>query len=170
MSTIPSSIEVLLDKYETIFYEVNQKTLPKRVYPGTSQLVFEYNEISTAIQADQFFERFGVGNATDSLHNPFERHLAYELLLLILRSIDPVQYDKIHKGTPYYFIGWTTYQYFNFGKAIFYMDAAVSEDLKFPEVQSKISTRLSLDFFLLKSNPGLPGFATHIALIDIVDK
>ncbi|HEY4291247.1 MAG TPA: hypothetical protein VGN00_29300 [Puia sp.] len=150
--------------------EVNNGSTSIRAYPGSSQLVSEYKKISNATQADAFFEKFGVGNVMSGIHNPFERQQAYELLLLILSKIDLDQYRKIHKGTPYYFIGWTAYQYFNFGKAIFYMDAAVSEDLKFPDVSSKKSTRPSIEFFLLKSHPGPSGLTAHISLITVVTK
>ncbi|MGH2645179.1 MAG: hypothetical protein ACRDE2_14595, partial [Chitinophagaceae bacterium] len=113
---------------------------------------------------------YGVGNATEGVHHPFERQQAYELLLQILKSLDSVQYDKIHKGTPYYFIGWTTYQYRDLAKAIFYMDAAVSEDLKFPMVQSKKSTTPALNFFLLKSEPVSTGITTHSKLRNVIEE
>lgn len=170
MTTISTSTQQLLKFYEILFNDVNQGTLLRQVYPGSTQLVDDYGKISNADEADMFFAKYGVGNATLGVHNPFERQLAYELLLQILKSIDPVQYQKIHKGTPYYFIGWTTYQYRDLAKAIFYMDAAVSEDLKFPDVQSKASTKPALDFFLLNSQPGPTGLATHLELRNIIDK
>ncbi|MEI2737878.1 MAG: hypothetical protein V9F01_03735 [Chitinophagaceae bacterium] len=109
--------------YEILFNGVNQGTFPIQAYPGSAQLIDDYNKITNAYEADIFFAKYGVGNATAGVHNPFERQLAYELLLQILKSLDTVQYQKIHKGTPYYFIGWTTYQYRDLAKAIFYMDA-----------------------------------------------
>ena len=169
MTTVPQQIQTLLSVYEGIFNGVNQNTSPRRIFPGADILISEYKKISTPHEADTFFGIFGVGNASLGLHNPFERQLAYELLLKILQSIDPVQYHKIHKGTPYYFIGWTTYQYKDFAKAIFYMDAAVSEDLKFPDVQNKTSTRPALDFFLLKTEAGPSALATHLELYNTVD-
>lgn len=169
MTSISLPIQRLLATYESLFNDVNQGTKPERIFPGNAQIITDYEEISNAIEADTFFENYGAGNATIGVHNPFERHRAYELLLQILKSYNPVQYHKIHKGTPYYFIGWTSYQNYNFAKAIFYMDAAVSEDLKFSDVQNKKSTRPSLDFFLLKSVPGPSGLATHLALLDIVN-
>ncbi len=170
MTSIPLPVLQLLEEYKLIFNAVNSATQPIQVYPGNSQLVSDYGKISNPTEADTFFAIYGVGNATFGVHIPFERQIAYELLLEILKSLDPVQYHRIHKGTPYYFIGWTAYQYRDFAKAIFYMDAAVSEDLKFPDVKNKSSTRPSLEFFLLKSDPGPSGLATHLALRDVVKK
>ncbi|MBS3915550.1 MAG: hypothetical protein KG003_13730 [Bacteroidetes bacterium] len=169
MTTISSSTQQSLNLYEALFNDVNQGTLNRQAYPGSMQLVDDYDKISSAYESDIFFAKYGVGNATSIVHNPFERQRAYELLLKILKSIDPVKYQKIHKGTPFYFIGWTTYQYRDLSKAIFYMDAAVSEDLKFPDVQSKASTRPALDFFLLSSEPGPTGLSTHLELRNIID-
>ena len=170
MATLPLPVLKLLENYEVIFKKVTSETQPRMVYPGNSQLVVDYRNISNPTEADIFFAKYGVGNATSGVHIPFERLVAYEVLLEILKSLDTVQYHKIHKGTPYYFVGWTAYQYRDFAKAIFYIDAAVSEDLKFPEVQNRSSTRPSLEFFLLKSDPGPSGLATHLALRDVFEK
>ncbi len=170
MNSISASTQHLLDSYEFLFNGINQRNFPRLVYHGSIQLVDDYSKITNSNEADLFFAKYGIGNATTGVHNPFERQLAYELLLQILKAIDPIQYQKIHKGTPYYFIGWTTYQYHDFAKAIFYMDAAVSEDLKYSDVQSKISTRPSLDFFLLNSAPGPTGLATNLELRNIIEK
>lgn len=170
MTTLPQQIQTLLSNYERTFHDVNQNTIPSRVFLGADTLISQYKNISTPQEADTFFEIFGVGNVGSGVHNPSDRQLAYELLLKILQSIDPVQYHKIHKGTPYYFIGWTSYQYKDFAKAIFYMDAAVSEDLKFSEVQNKLATRPALDFFLLKTEAGPSALATHLELYNTVDK
>lgn len=168
--SIPSTIELLLYQYEDIFNSVNKGTSPDKTYPGNSQLIDDYKKITNAEEADLFFAKYGVGNATSVVHNPFERHIAYELLLQIIKSLDPVQYYKIHKGTPYYFIGWTTYQYNDIAKAIFYMDAAVSEDMKLPNIKSKSNRSLAIDFFLLNSVAGQTGFATHLELHEVIKK
>jgi hypothetical protein len=60
---------------------------------------------------------------------PFERFSDYEELLSILQRDDPQKYVKIHKGTPFYFLAWTALDMKNYEKAIFYMDAAISEDI-----------------------------------------
>ncbi|MGB8193721.1 MAG: hypothetical protein WCF67_17445 [Chitinophagaceae bacterium] len=167
---IPPLIEPLLKRYEVFFTQINMGTFPIRSYPGSEELIAEYAAILNPTEADQFFEKFGVGNSTDGTHKPFDRQVAYIFLLEILEAYDAAQYHAIHKGTPFYFIGWTAYQYFNFNRAMFYMDAAVSEDLKFPQVQAKQSSRASLNFFLLKPEPGPSGLPIHLELIDVVEE
>ncbi len=168
MSNITPEVQVLLEKYEVIYNNVNVKANPLRIYKGSPKLISDYEKTTNPKKADAFFDNYGVGNATSGIHNPFERHLAYELLLKIMKEHDAAQYYKVHKGTPFYIIGWTSYQFQNFRKAIFYMDAAVSEDLKFDAVKDRYETRPSIDFFLLKEQTQGSGIATHIKLIDTV--
>lgn len=170
IKSIPAPIQLYLYQYEDIFNSVNKGTSPDKIYPGNSQLIDNYKKITNANEADFFFAKYGVGNATSIVHNPFERQMAYELLLQIIKSLDPVQYYKIHKGTPYYFIGWTTYQYRDIAKAIFYMDAAVSEDMKLPNIKNKSNRSLAIDFFLLNSEAGQTGFSTHLELYEVIEK
>jgi hypothetical protein len=42
---------------------------------------------------------------------------------------DASRYQKLHKGTPFYFLGMASYSSRDFEKALFYMDAALEEDL-----------------------------------------
>jgi hypothetical protein len=137
-------------------------------FPEYPQFVSEYENISNPTEANDFFAKYGVGNVQNGVSKPFERQLAYELLLDILNSINPEKYQNIHKGTPYYFIGWTAYQYRDFAKAIFYMDAAVSEDLKFLDIKSKVHTTPTLNFFLLQPTQSSSGFNFHVELHDVV--
>lgn len=164
---VSSSVSARLLEYELFFNRINSGT--GRVFVGTSTFVSDYKAISNPTEADKFFEIYGIGNATQIIHNPFERHLGYEILLSILKEIDAVQYKKIHKGTPYFFIAWTSYQFLNFAKATFYMDAAVSEDLKIEEVRNGNSLRQSLNFFLLNKNAP-SSITTYIELGDVVQK
>jgi hypothetical protein len=164
MTTISTETLQLLRLYENYFNSFG------RLYPGSTVLIDDYAKITNAYESDKFFAKYGVGNAIAGVNNPFERQFAYEMLLQILLSLDPVKFQKIHKGTPYYFIGWTCYQYRDLAKAIFYMDAAVSEDLKILEVQNQVSTRPSLDFFLLNIHNEPNGLATHIELRNIIEK
>lgn len=168
MSTTPSTLDELLEHYQSIFEMVNE-AFSERHYPGNTSLIDDFKSISDPTSADQFFEKYGVGNPTTFIHLPFERQMGYEILLTILKEADPAQYAKIHKGTPYYFIGWLCYQYFNIGKAIFYMDAAVSEDLKLPDVVPG-ATRPSLDFFLLQDNAGPTALPNHMKVRSVVEK
>lgn len=170
MTTISQQNQNLIKQYEALYNHLNAYESPIRVFPGSNQFVLDYLNISDAIQADIFFSKYGVGNVVAGSHIPFERKLAYELLLEILISLDPVKYHDIHKGSPYYFIGWTAYQYLDFAKSIFYMDAAVSEDLKFQDVQNKTSIRPSLEFFLLKSTSLPSGLAIHLDIKNVIAK
>ncbi len=50
-------------------------------------------------------------------------------LLRFCKSIDADAFSRIHKGHPYYFIGITSYLLDDFQTAIYFFDAAVTEDL-----------------------------------------
>jgi len=77
---------------------------------------------------DRFFEAFGPGNMVNLIDRPYERFHDYEFLLDILKADDLQKYQEIHKGTPFYFLAWIAFGLKDFEKAVFYMDAAISED------------------------------------------
>lgn len=85
-------------------------------------------EITETESGDKFFSTFGPGNIIQSTDKPFERFSDYETLLDILYNEDPEKYESMHKGTPFYFLSWLAFDLRNFEKALFYMDAAISED------------------------------------------
>jgi hypothetical protein len=169
MTNLTLQLQQLLSKYESTFNYFYQNAIPQKVFPGIPQLIADFNSITITSSADDFFGIYGVGNSTTIAHFPFERQVAYELLLQILQLLNPIQYKNIHKGTPYYFIGWTAYQYGEYAKAIFYMDAAVSEDLKIANVQNRTSTRPALEFFLLRTQGNPTGLTTHLELLNVVE-
>lgn len=142
--------QILLVDYFKFFIKLR----PGTIYPGSNTLIDEYEKISNHFEADKFFEKFGVANFILEVDQPLERSNAYELLLRILQNHDKKHYLEIHKGTPFYFIGWTAYEFSNYEKAFFYLDAAVSEDLKIYDKRGKQETP-ALWFFLLKEQ------ATH---------
>lgn len=76
------------------------------------------------------FQVSGPGNAIDIIDRPYERFFAYERLLEDLCADDEDKYKTIHKGTPFYFLAWTAFLMGDYEKAVFYMDAAISEDKK----------------------------------------
>lgn len=154
----------LLTEYENQFNKLRQDIS----FPGKEQLLREFKEIDSRAKADIFFGTFGVGNTFPLPNSPFERTRAYELLCFILRNYNEAQYFNIHKGTPYYFIGWTGYEHFDFNKALFYMDAALSEDLRIPEVQNQTETRPSVDFFLLNEHSVGSARSAHDSLNKVV--
>lgn len=79
---------------------------------------------------DWFFETFGPGNVLNWVDRPYERFSDYEELLRILEQENPQKYQAIHKGTPFYYLCWTAFDLRNFEKALFYIDAAISEDVR----------------------------------------
>jgi hypothetical protein len=91
---------------------------------------FKSMEIVGSESGDQFFEKFGIGNIVEYTDKPFERFSYYENLLSSMQKVDPLKYKDIHKGTPFYFLAWTAFDMKNFEKALFYMDAAISEDIR----------------------------------------
>lgn len=131
MSNIPDSTLILLNEYEVQFNKISKLSQSNKIYPNHENLIIDFKSITTCEQADDFFSKYGVGNYILDTQQPFERQNAYELLLEILYSIDSTKFKNIHKGTPYYFIGWTAFQNGNFAKAIFYFDSAISEDVYF---------------------------------------
>lgn len=80
--------------------------------------------------ANQFFETFGPGNIILYPDRPHERFSDYERLLELLLKDNSEKYQSIHKGTPFYFMSWLAFDLRNFEKALFYMDAAISEDIR----------------------------------------
>ncbi len=138
-------------------------------YPGSIALINDYEKLKEG-DGDSFFEKYGVGNNILNTDRPFERVRAYESLLNLLHLYDKDQYLKIHKGTPYFFIGWTAFQFFNFEKAFFYMDAAVSEDirrLKF--LNLPLETEMpGFDFLLLNPNSKSIGVFLNTQLQSVI--
>jgi hypothetical protein len=169
-------------------YQKDFEKLKKLVFPGSDeQFTLDYKNILDRVNGDEkakaiannkaniFFEKYGVGNL-EELDHPMERMEAYELLFDILITINAKQFKNIHKGTPYYFLGWSAFQLRDFSKAMFYMDAAVNEDLKIPYHQeTKKATSPSLAFFLLstllESGRKPSGFKViHSKLIEVVEQ
>ena len=79
---------------------------------------------------DWFFETFGPGNSLNATDRPHERFQDYEQLLKLLFDKDRKKYEKIHKGTPFYFLAWLAFDLRKYEKALFYIDAAISEDVR----------------------------------------
>lgn len=152
---LTQELQQLLGEYLEYFVKLRSAT----EYPGSIQLIEDYESITTFTEGDIFFGKYGVGNKTFAVENPFERSVAYEVLLYILQKYDKTQFNKIHKGTPYYFIAWTSFQIGDYEKALFYMDAAVSEDLRAHGRREGYTTP-SLSFFLLENLPQAAGFLT----------
>lgn len=88
------------------------------------------NEFRTKeINGDDFFGRYGPGNTFPSANRPFERFSDYQALLEELQAIDKDKFAKTHKGTAFFFLFWTAYDCGFYDKALFYLDAAISENI-----------------------------------------
>jgi hypothetical protein len=81
-------------------------------------------------QGDAFFSTFGPGNLFGATDRPHERFTDYETLLKLLRGRNNSKYDRIHKGTPFFFLSWLAFDLRNYEKALYYLDGAISEDVK----------------------------------------
>jgi len=101
---------------------------PERI--AQARLAFRQLNITGPEGGDRFFEAYCPGNTTNIIDKPFERFEDYEMLLKIIRDDDQTRYETIHKGTPFYFLAWAAFDLRNYGKAIFYMNAAIMEDIR----------------------------------------
>lgn len=81
-------------------------------------------------KGDWFFSTFGPGNVRNATDRPHERFSDYETLLHKINLRNKEKYDEIHKGTAFYFLTWLAFDLKNFEKALYYIDAAISEDVK----------------------------------------
>lgn len=97
---------------------------------AAARLAFRQMNITGPEDGDRFFEAYGSGNTSQVIERPYERFEDYELLLSIIREDDPQKYAQIHKGTPYYIMGWLAFDLKNYERAVFYMDSAITEDIR----------------------------------------
>lgn len=105
----------------------------------TQQLLHAYATLDPNNNAacDAFFANFGPGNRYNPylshailIDTPYERLFTYEHILHELEAADNTKYHIIHKGTPFYFMSWLAFTIQDYEKAVFYMDAAVGEDIR----------------------------------------
>jgi hypothetical protein len=57
--------------------------------------------------------------------------LLWEQILAVVKSVDPLRYQGLHKGTPFYWLGVASYLLEDYHRAVSYIDSAVAEDLHF---------------------------------------
>lgn len=73
------------------------------------------------------------GRHFDPLTNrPLQPHVSldtYARVMGQLQKADPSRYAIMHKGTPFYLMGWLAYDIRDYERGVFYMDAALSEDV-----------------------------------------
>jgi hypothetical protein len=75
---------------------------------------------------DDFFGRFEYFDP----QNPLVTLVRGEQLLSKCHNLDRGAYEELHKGTPFYWLTWAAYTVHDYETAAFYIDAAVSEDLR----------------------------------------
>jgi len=98
--------------------------------PGIAIAEYLGMEFTDTAVADRFFRQYTIGNDTRTINQPFERFQHYEELMRGLRLLDANKYERMHKGTPFFFMAWLSFDMRNFEKALFYLDAAISEDVQ----------------------------------------
>lgn len=86
----------------------------------------EANKLFTGQRYPDYFP----GNTTAQPSRPFEFFCKYEKGLRILQAADAKKFNFIHKGIPYYFMAWTAFDFHDYERAVFFMDAALSEDIR----------------------------------------
>ena len=83
---------------------------------AAARLTFQQLKILSPETGDRFFEAYGPGNVLNFADRPYERFNDYEQLLNITHSDDPIKYRKLHKGTPFFFLGWAAFDMQNYIK------------------------------------------------------
>lgn len=81
-------------------------------------------------EADEFFKTYGRDNISI-----YDKFCYYEELLKKLKDeikdkISDDGYKNLHKGLPFYLLSCYAFDMRNYEKALFYLDAAISEDIK----------------------------------------
>ncbi len=95
----------------------------KRVDPA------EFRAAAAQGNGTQFFQQFGFG----FLVNHRQPLFAYNEILRVLqecRTLDEKAYREIHKGGPFYWLGMAAFMFRDFETSVYFMDAAVAEDLR----------------------------------------
>jgi hypothetical protein len=91
---------------------------------------FKNIDLTNLEECDWFFQTFGPGNVANGTDRSHERFNDYEELLNLLHDFNKERYERIHKGTPFFFLSWLAFDLRNHEKALYYLDAAISEDVK----------------------------------------
>lgn len=122
---------MILKEQDKIFKKIFSEISPYKKTADEIIQDFQSLIIVDAKTGDDFFVNNGIGNIPGKLpDNPYFRHVVWEYLLKELKKVDPNKFNKIHKGVAFYFLAWTAFDMNNFEKAIFYMDATISEDIR----------------------------------------
>jgi len=127
---------------------------------------FKYKKIDKVLRS--FFHK----NEIDK-RNPWEVIGIYKELLKNLKTQNEDRYKQIHKGTPFFWIGWNSFLIKNYDQAIFYLDAALAEDKKNHPSDIWPNSGAAM-FFDLRTPDFRPyydrGYSTAPELKDILEK
>lgn len=93
------------------------------------QIAMKDDPIALRKASSDFFARFGLGNLI-RLNQFFEALNRGEEILHLCHRLNEDIYTKMHKGLLFYFMGIAAYRIHAYASAIYYIDSAVSEDLK----------------------------------------
>ena len=91
---------------------------------------FQQMQFATPEEGDACWGLFAPGNTQPFSDRPFERFSDYEEMLLRLRDADQVKFERMHKGTAFYLMSWLALDLRNYEKGLFYIDSAISEDVR----------------------------------------
>ncbi len=125
-----TSLEFLLEN-------INPLNIIKNNGEYKSALLAEYENLDkNAHNADSFFQILVPPGYLGLL----------EQILEILQEHDFAKYEKVHKGSPFYLLAINSFRIEDFERAVFYMDAAINEDIKnhkdIPNTPAKLFFRL----------------------------
>lgn len=79
----------------------------------------------------EYEDRFYADNSIEKQIALFRLEL-YQKVLTELKKLNPVKFESICKGTPYYLMGMFAFYLHNYGQALFYINEAIVEDRRFP--------------------------------------
>lgn len=109
-----------------------------------SALYRDFDKLSEKPEdADEFFNIIPINTSNEDLLSYL---MTYEYILINLNKYDSIKFQKIHKGTPFYLLGILSFVIKDFERAVFYMDAALSEDTRSYPTQGETPSKL---FFAL---------------------
>jgi hypothetical protein len=155
-----------LGNYATLYHQLSPAP------QSLTNILVDYSQVAAgdSVPADDFFQKYGMGNVINGIDRPYERMKGYEFLLDALRNHDATHFEAIHKGTPYYFLGWTAFQVEDYARATFYLDAGVSEDIRLIgrnetfDITNPLHQTPAVKFLLLDQNAGHVGAGTAAEL------
>lgn len=145
------SIKILLES-KTLFQTIMSDTYKSKLFKDFDILSEQPED------ADIFFSIIPTNISNEYFLSYI---MAYEYILSTLFNNNSNKFQIIHKGTPFYFLGILSFIIGDFERAVFYMDAAMSEDIRSYKFTKNTPSRLFFALDVTNQN--------HMAL-DIVKK